>query len=175
MSVVSQVTSISYAADGTNRTFGFPYYFINQDDLLVQQTTPAGTVINNTLNTDYLISGTPNIQGDYPSGANVVFNLSAVPAGGNTVFIGRHTDKTQLINYIDNSPFTADSLNHALDKLTLEIQEILTNFGGIAIGPPSGSYPVGTWWINANPIAGGPFGWVVCTDGYAHPFGLISL
>ena len=176
MPVTQQNIAISYRADGSSTSFLFPYYFINQTDLLIQQITGSGAVITNAINTDYSISGTPNTFGDYPTGANVVFN--SPPTSGNTINIVRLTAKTQLVQFIDNSPFTADSINHVIDKLTLIVQELFGQFQGTVSAPPTtGTYAVGNWWLNSNPQPGGSWGWV-CTSStplIINPFGLISL
>lgn len=167
MSVVGQGTSITYVASGVATQFNFPYYFINQNDLLVQSIDPSGNVVTYALNTDYSISGTPNLIGDYDSGANVVFVNP--PANGLLIAIIRITQRTQLVDFQDGVAFTAETLNHIIDKLTLMAQEnVIPGFKGLALGPPTSAavaYVQDDWFKNVNQVAGGVWGWVCVTAG----------
>jgi hypothetical protein len=171
MSVSGVATSVSYVANGTQDHFAIPFYFIQESDLHVQSIDSNGTVINYVLNSDYTISGTADLFGDFNNGATLIFNTP--PASGLIILIQRVTARTQTVVLTDNGPFTADTLNHIFDKLTLITQEsilggVSNGYQGLALGPPTGtdiSYLVGDWFKNARPTPGGVFGWECTTAG----------
>ena len=167
MAVSSLVTNITYVASGASSSFVVPFYFISQNDLLVQSIDSLGNVLTYALNTDYVINGTTNLFGDYNNGGLVVFN--APPAAGLTILITRNTPRNQAVLLIDGQPYTADTFNHVFDKLTLITQEsIIPGYKGLALGPPTAvtaTYQLGDWFKNANPIPGGVFGWECTTLG----------
>ena len=181
MAVNSTASYITYSANGSQSLFPFPYYFISQQDLMVQGLL-AGAVINYTLNNDYSVIGTPNTFGDYNTGANIQFNVA--PAAGTVILISRNTPKTQTVILIDNAAYTADTFNHVFDKLTLIAQETgiggsTNNFLGVSLGKPtSGTYLAGNWYQIVPAIPGASFG-IVCTTagspGIWNDFGDISL
>lgn len=170
--------TISYASNGVTTTYAVPFYFWSIGDLIVQSVDSGGVVTNLLLNTDYLVTGTPDAYGAYPNGGSIVFQPGKVPAAGSTIKITRHTARTQLDTYPDNNPFPATVTEHDFDKLTLIVQELdATGFLGVLAGPPS-SGVVGQWFILTPFQAGGAFGMcctVTGTPGTWNPFGLISL
>jgi len=177
MSVTSTESAHAYVSDGFNTSYSFPNYFINQQDLLVQGLDPSGAVFTYEINADYVVSGVTNLVGDYPSGANVIFNVA--PLAGTQVLIQRITNRTQDVLFFNNGPLTAEVLNHALDKLTLIVQEgFISGYLGVALAPPTfgyPTYPYGSWYKNGNPIAGQMFGWILTMDNVWNAFGNISL
>jgi len=180
MSVTSITSSQLYLADGSTTTFPFLNYFINQQDLLVQSIDGVGNVTTYNLNSDFVVTGTPNAIGDYPTGANIVFNVA--PIAGLQLQIQRITNRTQDVVFFNNGPLTADVLNHALDKLTLLVQEgFIEGYKGTALGPPTSStilYLQGDWYKNSNPTPGYVWGWTCTTGGSPGiwvPFGPIGL
>ena len=107
--------------NGNNSTTVFAYDFNIQADseLQIYLGTPVGaptTWTLKTLTTHYTISGA-GVAG----GGNVTFG-SAPPTGVGNVFIRRVTAKTQSSNYVENDPFSADTIEGNLDKLT-QIQQ----------------------------------------------------
>ena len=107
--------------NGNNSTTVFAYDFNIQADseLQIYLGTPVGaptTWTLKTLTTHYLVSSAGT-----PGGGNVTFG-SAPPTGVGNVFIRRVTAKTQSSNYVENDPFSADTIEGNLDKLT-QIQQ----------------------------------------------------
>jgi len=107
--------------NGNNSTTVFAYDFNIQADseLEVYLGTPVGAPTSwtkKTLTTHYTVSGA-GVAG----GGNVTFG-SAPPTGTGNVFIRRVTAKTQASNYVENDPFSADTIEGNLDKLT-QIQQ----------------------------------------------------
>lgn len=185
MPITSTSTFYGYNTDGFTEHFTFPYYVDNSDDILVQTIDLSdGTVIQYFEGTNYTIdaNGPQDDFGSYPTG--LIINFLNAPVTGLSLIIARKTAKTQITEYVDNNPFTAGSLNHALDKLTTMVQDFTVNFRGISQGPPTSvleSHYIGEWYINsypqANPPASQYFGWT-CVQGGApgtwKGFGLIQ-
>lgn len=164
---------IEYQTDGITAAFDYPYYLFQFSDLVVWFTDASDNTLQLQLNSDYTLVGTPDSFGAYPNGVTITPTPSILAAGG-VLFVTRSTQKTQMIHFIDNDVFPAENLEHGLDKLTLMAQE-QTMFLGMALAPPSaaGTIP-GQWYANANPVAGGYFGWVWTGTNW-NPFGMVSL
>lgn len=131
MTVTTTANSIQYAGNGVTTSFSFPYVFFANGDLVVTlfntstnlDVTPA-PVLNGTATYDYTISGTfDSDRGEYVSGANVVFNTA--PATGLTVVIVRDVAATQDADLLSNTKFPANTVNGALDKVTVLVQQSL--------------------------------------------------
>jgi hypothetical protein len=118
MTVASQITKVSYSGNGSTTAFTVPFYFLENTHLKVtyrNNTTGDETV--KVLTTDYTVSGAGSVSG------GTVTMLSA-PALGITVVIQRNVPLTQETDYQPNDPFPAQTHEMALDKLTMEAQQI---------------------------------------------------
>lgn len=120
MSVQSTVSRASYLGNGATTTFTVPFYFLAETDISVvlrdNSTTPATQTILN-YPADYSVSG----AGDQSGGS---ITLAVAPTASQTVTIIRDVDFTQLRVYVPNDPFPAKSHEQALDKLTMEVQQL---------------------------------------------------
>lgn len=116
MTINSTESRISYSTDGVNTVFPFPYRFLANADLvvlLVNNSTGVSTTL--TITTDYTVSGAGG-----PSGGNVT--TVATYSSGYTVVIYRDPLATQLLDLVKNDAFPPDSVESALDKLTMIAQ-----------------------------------------------------
>ena len=109
--------------NGNNSTTVFAYDFNIQADseLEVYLGTPVGAPTSWTkkvLVTHYTVSAAGT-----PGGGNVTFG-SAPPTGVGNVFIRRVTPKTQASDYVENDPFSANTVENNLDKLTQVTQDM---------------------------------------------------
>lgn len=123
MGVSSTANRVLLAGDGASVTFVFPYYFFNQTDLQVWvYDTILGGAVQQTLNTNYMISGTPNLQGLYQNGANVVFSVA--PLATSIVVIFRNPP--QVSNYAlgQNGNISSAAIVQQFDYLTLLAQRL---------------------------------------------------
>lgn len=140
--------------DGASLAFAVPFYFLQDDDLLVY----VGGALQ-TLTTNYSVSGAGN-----PSGGSVTFT-AAPPAGSGNVVIIRDPDLLQGTKYPPNDPFPAQAHETALDKLTMLVQRTrdLTGraFGlsdsdasgaSLVVPAPQGGYLLG-WNTPGNGLA----------------------
>ena len=171
MSVTSQETNIEYITDGFVGTFAVPFYFVQPQDLLVQSLNGSGTVTDYAVTTDFAVQGIVDIFGWFSNGANIVFNN--VPNAGLTLLIARSTPRIYTNLFMNGWPFTAESLNHSYDRLTLIDQELTDiMYLGLALGPPilnNVNYQIGNWFKNARPTLQGPYGWVCVQGGFPGP------
>ena len=109
--------------NGNNSTTAFAYVFNIQADseIEVYLGTPVGAPTSwarQTLTTHYTVSN-EGVAG----GGNVTFG-SAPPTGVGNVFIRRVTPKTQTSDYVENDPFSSDTIEQNLDKLTQVTQDM---------------------------------------------------
>lgn len=123
MTVSSTTATISYTANGTQTAFTVPFYFLANGDLVVE-TISSGVPTVKTITTDYTVSG----AGD-ADGGTVTF-LTA-PTSGLTVRITRFVSPTQLVDYVANDPFPAETHEQALDRLTMIVQHLMLRTGGV--------------------------------------------
>lgn len=112
MTISSTTNRVAYTGNGATTAFAFGYKFLVNADLLVYQ---AGTL--KTITTHYTVSG----AGD-DAGGTVTF-LTA-PANAESVVIVRDPAITQGTDLVENDPLPAETLENALDKLTIIAQRL---------------------------------------------------
>jgi hypothetical protein len=117
MSVDIESCRIKYAGSGIVGPYTFPFRIYDDDDLLVIKTDSAGTetVLVNDL--DYTVSGV----GDDGGGS---VTLTDALSSSHQLTLIRAMDYLQTQEYASNAPFTATSINDALDKLEMQIQQL---------------------------------------------------
>ena len=111
MTVSSSSSRISYTGNGSTTAFAFPYEFDAGSDLKVYK---AGTP--QTITTHYTVSG--------GSGSSGTVTFVTAPASGDSVVIYDDPPATQLLDYIPNDPFPAESHEGGLDKLTRLVRRL---------------------------------------------------
>lgn len=107
-----------YSANGATTVFAYDFLVLDQTHLEVYL-LEAGSLVLKALTTDYTVSGVNN-----PSGGNITFNV-APAAGTANVVIQRVVPATQLVDYVSNDAFPADTHERALDKITMVLQQLL--------------------------------------------------
>ncbi|MBQ8347788.1 MAG: hypothetical protein IJY17_09350 [Alphaproteobacteria bacterium] len=123
MTVSSAVNKIAYTANGTSKDFTVPFYFIYKSDLKVYRMNENVQELL-TLDTDYTVTGTPELPDGsiYKNGGTVV--MTATPAAGTRFIILREVPLTQEADYQEGSTFPAALHELALDKLTMAVQQL---------------------------------------------------
>lgn len=121
MSLSSVTSKIIYTGDGATLIFPYTFKVFAEGDLTVSDynvATGSSTVL--TLNTDYLVDGV-----GIDAGGNVTLSGSytSLPTGSKLV-IQREMDLTQEVDYVENDPFPAQTLENALDKITMITQQL---------------------------------------------------
>ena len=117
MTVSSTTSKISYSGNSSTTTFVVPFYFLDNTHIKVTLRAADGTETVKTLTTDYSVTGAGVLAGGS-------ITMTAAPATGVTVVISRNVTQTQEIDYQTNDPFPAETHERALDKLTMEIQQL---------------------------------------------------
>lgn len=116
-------SSIIYAGNNSVTVpYPVPFYFKDDEDLVVVSRDELGLETGLTLGTDY----TPTGEGD-PSGGSI---KTTVPVAlTSTLSISRIVPMTQLVSYEEGDSFPAKSHEGALDKLTMEVQQLARGLG----------------------------------------------
>lgn len=117
MTISTTDSRIQYTGNAVTTAFSFPYRFLENADLLVTITTPAGVTTTQVLGTDYTVTGA-----DLDAGGTVT--MTDPPATGELLTIRRVLDLTQETDYQSGDPFPAESHERALDKLTMVTQQL---------------------------------------------------
>jgi hypothetical protein len=116
MTVSSSINRVSYAGNGSTTVFPYTYKIFEQDDLTVILRAANGTETVQTITSQYTVSGVGNA-----GGGNVT--MLTAPATGETLVILRVQDLVQELDIVPNDPFSSESLEGALDRLTFMVQQ----------------------------------------------------
>ena len=131
MTITATSSVISYNGDGTSTAFPFPYEFLDASHLVVNLVDIAsGAVTPQTLGANYTVSGAGN-----PDGGAVT--MLVAPPSGAQLKIQRIVPLVQLIDLEAGDTFPADTMEGALDYLTMACQQISDLYSGASL-PPSG-------------------------------------
>lgn len=117
MTVSSTTTKVSYAGNGSTVAFSVPFYFLTNADLKVIARSALGAETVKIITTDYTVTGAGVLAGG-------TVTMVVAPASGVTLVIQRNVALTQEVDYQPNDPFPAATHEQALDKLTMEAQQI---------------------------------------------------
>lgn len=147
MTVSSQTSRAAYSGNGSTTTFTVPYYFISSSDLTVIKRSASGIDTTLVLNTNYTVSGA-----GVSTGGSITTTVA--PALGETLTIIRIVPLTQLVDYQPNDPFPANTHELALDKLTMEIQQIQDQLNRAVIFPAADSNSLSSTLPNSASRAG---------------------
>lgn len=133
MTIQSQTTRVDYTGNGATTNFPVPFYWLQDADLLVIRTDNAytpPTVATLALTTDYVVTGSGN-----QSGGSITTTVA--PTATQKLSILRNVPFTQLTHYVPNDPFPAASHEQALDKLTMETQQLNEGLSRSLTLPPN--------------------------------------
>ena len=125
MTVSNQKSKVEYTANGTSKNFEVPFYFIRKKDLIVYRKIGEAPKELLKQDIDYSISGSAadkQSEIGYPKGGTVV--LTDMPLNGTKITIMRVVELTQLTDYQEAGTFPAELHEQALDKLTMQIQQL---------------------------------------------------
>ena len=116
MTVSSTTVKNSFSGDGSTTEFTYTFPINSTAELKVIERSSLGAETVKSLSSDYSVSDNGS------SGGTVTFG--SAPASGTSIILLRDTNLTQDTDYVANDPFPAESHETALDKLTLQQQEI---------------------------------------------------
>lgn len=117
MTVSSTTTKASYSGNGSTTVFAVPFYFLQNADLLVILRSSAGVETTQVLGTNYTLTGAGNEAGGS-------LTMTVAPPTGTTLTILRNAAATQETDLLPNDRLPAESLETALDKLTMLVQQL---------------------------------------------------
>jgi hypothetical protein len=136
MTISTETTKISYACNSSTLIFTYTFKILDDTDLLVivtNDTTGVETTL--TLTSDYTVTG----AGDDSGGTIVVGDVADVPTGS-TITTMRDVPYTQETDYTEGDDFPAASHEDALDKLTMEVQQLKEMLGRTILLKKSSDY-----------------------------------
>lgn len=176
MTISSTTNKAQYNGNGVTTSFSFPYIFFAPADLNVTLfDTVAGTnvipapVLNGAATYDYTVTGTLDpATGEYLSGGNVVFNTA--PIATYRVTIQRVLNFTQLITLIDNNKFPAATVNGALDRLTIFVQQLNQAFSQALLTLDSDTAAIGR--LPSSTVRANAF---LAFDGSGNPYAALAV
>jgi hypothetical protein len=114
MSLSNTVVAQTYNGNGSLDTFAIPFTYFDSTQVkvyLIDTTTNPDTETLQTITSDYTIVG-----------SNVV--MVTPPSATEQLRVERVTPLTQIIDYITNGPFPAESHEQGLDRIVMMIQEL---------------------------------------------------
>ena len=117
MTISTQDSKVNYQGNGQTKVFQIPFPFLENNQIYVQKKDAQGNLINYTYATDYMVTGAGE-----ENGGSVTLNVA--PEQGSTISIYRDVPLTQEVDYRENEIFPAETHEEALDKLTMEVQQI---------------------------------------------------
>lgn len=112
----STAKSGPYAGAGTTGPFTVGFRFLENSHLQVIRTSTIGVNATLALTTDYTVSGAGGLSG--------TVTLVVALATGEKLTIIRAVPFTQDADYVQNDAFPAESHERALDKLTMQTQQL---------------------------------------------------
>lgn len=115
MTVSTTALSVPYTGNGVTTAFATTFPFLEASHLVV---VVAGATIGSS---QYVVTGGNGLTG--------TVTFLAAPASGAAITITREVPATQLIDYLRNDPFPAESHEKGLDKLTMLVQQVLSGLG----------------------------------------------
>ena len=113
MTIQSETSKVVYIGDGKTRLFPVPFYFF--DNQINVYNNFSNTPLR--LNIDYLLTKPENQAGGMVS-------IFTAPAEGTVITITRNVELKQLITFLEGEDFPATDFEHALDKLTMGLQQL---------------------------------------------------
>lgn len=123
----STAKSGPYAGSGTTGPFTVSFRFLENSHIQVIKTSTSGADSTLTLTTDYTVSGA--------GGASGTVTLVTALAVGEKLTIVRNVPFTQDADYVQNDAFPAESHERALDKLTMQTQQLAETVSRAATVP----------------------------------------
>jgi hypothetical protein len=116
MTVSSTTSKVSYTGNGSTTAFAVPFYFLAAADLQVILRSGTTETVQ-VLTTNYTVSGA-----GVEAGGTVT--MLVAPAAAVTVTIRRNIEATQETDLLPNDRLPAESLETALDKVTMLTQQL---------------------------------------------------
>lgn len=160
MTVATTTSTVTYLGNGATTVFSFPFIGVAPADLVV-------TVINNLgvsailVPTQYsVVINTVPVGGLWGIGGSVTYPIGASPVPipvGYSIAITRALPYTQTVSISNQGSFYPQAVEQALDKLELQIQQLVTDYAYTLKTPVTDPSPPNTlpsYTLRANGILG---------------------
>jgi hypothetical protein len=152
MAIPNETNRVSYVGNGGTGPFTIPFYFLEEDDLLViRETIADGTETLFTVNVDYVVTGA-----GVESGGELT--LLAGMTNSYNIHIIRDPDRLQQILYPSNDKFPSKTHEQGLDKLTMLVQRLIDKVNRSVKAPETApgdlSYSATAWKNRASKLQG---------------------
>lgn len=112
MTIQTTASEIIYTANGSQTVFPIPFPYLEANDIEIILINPNGSTNTLTYGVDYTV-------------ASSNATLTVAPLVNVQVQVGRHTDAIQPVDLRAGDSFPEESIERALDRMTMLIQEIL--------------------------------------------------
>jgi len=127
MTISTETNKVNYTGDAIETVFAYAFRVDDADWMKVY--------LDDALQSSgYVVSGVGS-----PSGGNVTFAVA--PGSDVTITLLRQVPLTQVVDYNPYDPFPAETHEQALDKLTMEVQQVSEKVDRGVVAPPSGGEP----------------------------------
>lgn len=160
MTIASVSNKIVYVGDETTSVYPYTFKIFAETDLTVSRVNQSSSAVQVlTLNTDYTVTDV-----GVDAGGNVVLSAGyCYSHSGSNLVIQRIVPFTQLVDYVANDPFPAETLEEALDKNIMVCQQLQEQVDR-CIKAPIDQVTSGTTYIEviAGAIAASASSAVVC-------------
>ena len=161
--VSTETTRVAYTCNGVLTSYAYPFKVLADADLLViKKATATSAETTLVLNTDYTVTGAGT------SGGNVVLTAGSKCGSGYTLTILRNMSATQTTDYVDGEAFSAESLETAIDKATIVLQQQKEQIGRAPKLPKTSTI---TDIALPNPTASNYIGWNAAATGLENKSG----
>ena len=163
--VSTETTRVAYTCNGVLTSYAYTFKVLADADLLViKKATATSAETTLALNTDYTVTGAGT------SGGNVVLTAGSKCGSGYTLTILRNMAATQTTDYVDGEAFSAESLEAAIDKATIVLQQQKEQIGRAPKLPKTSTI---TDIALPNPTAGSYIGWNAGATGLENKSGTV--
>ena len=147
MTINSDLSRARYVGNGVTTTFAIPFAYLTNNDGTAQVAIYVGD--NDTPlveGKDYTVKGFGKYSDDYVDEELITyetryesgeFTLLDAPMLGQPVAVIRNVPQTQGVVFVEGEKFPAQDFENALDKLTMEVQEIKESMERAVIVPPT--------------------------------------
>lgn len=126
MTISSQTRKAGpFTGNGTNTSFPFTFKVFQASDLVVVRTDLSAVESTLTLGTDYTVTLNSN-QNSNPGGT---VNTTSAPASGFLITLTSSVAYTQAVDLTNQGGFYPSVINDALDKATIQIQQLNEQVG----------------------------------------------
>ena len=133
MTISNELSEVRYRSDGDTLLYTVPFYFLRDEDLLIQVIKQDYQIDTLILNRDYTVTGANNLNG-----GQVL--LKKKYAYTDQINILRNLQFTQEVSYQENGPFPAKLHEQVIDKLTMMAQQAKDVFIRALSQPLSGMH-----------------------------------